>query len=121
MFNLKQVIVLFAILLVGCDYPPDGATTIQKQLEAQITRGQVYLIHASDELSFVIKNSEYNRSTVAEQDELIASVEEAAINMLAKHHDLRVVRIYFVGDGAAGINNPYLCHRVSQACQKVKQ
>jgi len=120
-FNMKQMFIVCAILLTGCDYPPGEATKIQKQLESQISKGQIYLMHSADELSFVIKNSEFNKRTEVEQDDLIASVETQALDLLSKYEEFKIIRIYFVGDGSAGIDRPYLCQTVSNACVKAKK
>ena len=105
--------------VTGCDYPPEEAATVQERLQAQLSKGQVYLMHSSEELSYVIKNSDFNNRSDSDQDKLIKSVEEAALAILSKYEEFKTIRIYFVGDGAGGINRPYLCKTVSSSCVKV--
>ncbi len=118
---MKQIVIICALFLAGCDYPPSEAAKIQQQLQAQISRGQIYVMHSAEELSFVIKNSEFNNRTEAEQDDLIGSVEAEALELLSKYKEFKLIRIYFIGKGSAGIDRPYLCQTVSNACVKVKK
>jgi hypothetical protein len=121
LYNLKRIIILCVVFLVGCDYPPDEATNIQEQLQAQISKGQVYVMHSAEELSYVIKNSEFNRRSEAEQDQLISSVEKAALEVLEKYQKFKYIRIYFTGAGSAGIDKPYLCQTTTSACVRIKK
>ena len=121
MFSLKRVLILCVAFSAGCDYPPEKATIIQEQLQAKISKGQVYVTHSSEELSYMIKNSEFNTRSEADQDSLIKSVETVALEVLSENKNYKIIRIYFVGDGAAGINRPYLCQASSNACLKTSK
>jgi hypothetical protein len=87
-------------------------------LQARISNGQVYVIHSSDEFSYIIKNSEFNRRPEAEREKLVRSVEKATLEVLAKYRNYRYVRIYFLGRGTKGIDTPYVCRTSFNACLK---
>jgi len=120
-FRVKRVFILCAILCTGCDFPPEEAANIREQLQAQISKGQVYIIHSSKELSYVIKNSEFNMLPEAEKEKLVSSVEGETLKVLAKYRNYKYIRIYFLGDGTTGINKPYICQTTFKACIKTKE
>ena len=120
LFRVKRVFLLCAIFCTGCDFPPEEAANIQEQLQAQISKGQVYIIHSSKELSYVIKNSEFNMLPEAEKEKLVSSVERETLVVLAKYPNYKYIRIYFLGDGTTGIDKPYICQTTFKACIKTK-
>ena len=120
-FRVKRIFILCAIFCTGCDFPPEEAASIQEQLQAQISKGQVYIIHSSKELSYVIKNSEFNMLPEAEKEKLVSSVERETLEVLAKYRNYKYVRIYFLGDGTTGIDKPYICQTTFKACIKTKE
>jgi hypothetical protein len=121
LFRVKRIFLVFAIFCAGCDFPPEEAANIREQLQAKISKGQVYIIHSSEELSFVIKNSEFNKLPEAEKEKLVSSVEKETLGVLAKHRNYKYIRIYFLGDGTTGIDKPYICQITFKACIKIKQ
>ena len=121
LFSVKRIIIMCVIFCAGCDFPPEEAANIREQLQAQIAKGQVYIIHSSKELSYVIKNSEFNMLPEAEKEKLVSSVEKETLEILAKHQNYKYIRIYFLGDGPKGIDKPYICQATFKACVKVKQ
>jgi len=118
-FDMKQLVLLCAIFCAGCDFPPAEAETIRQELQAGIARGQVYIIHSSSELSYVIKNSEFNRRPRAERDKLVDSVEHKVLEVLRKNRDYDYIKIYFLGDGTKGIDKPYICRTAAKACSRL--
>ena len=120
LFRVKRIFILCAIFFTGCDFPPEEAANIREQLQAQISKGQVYVIHSSKELSYVIKNSEFNIRSEAEKEKLISSVEKEALEVLSKYRNYKYIRIYFLGDGTTGIDKPYICNTTFKACIKIK-
>jgi hypothetical protein len=90
---------------------------MRERLQAQLSRGQVYTIHADTRLSYMIRNSEFNRAGEAERGKLVSSVEKQALAFLDKYRNYEYIRIYFLGEGTAGINSPYLCRRSDNACR----
>ena len=116
---MKRLLLLCAIFCTGCDFPPGEAEAIRQQLQAEIARGQVYIIHSSSELSYVIKNSEFNRRPEAERDKLVGSVEKEVLEVLAKYRNYVYIKIYFLGDGTKGIDNPYICRTIAKACTRM--
>jgi hypothetical protein len=121
LFRVKRIFILCAIFFTGCDFPPEEAANIREQLQAQISKGQVYVIHSSKELSYVIKNSEFNIRSEAEKEKLISSVEKEALEVLSKYRNYKYIRIYFLGDGTTGIDRPYICNTTYKACLKTKE
>lgn len=115
---MKTFLLTCVVLIAGCAFPPDEATRIQELLQAGITKGQVYLNHSSEEVSFVIRNSEYTKLPDEDRAKLVSSVEKQALELLARHRDFKQVKIYFLGDGAAGIKMPYICKPAFNACRK---
>ncbi len=91
---------------------------MREQLPAQLSRGQVYVIHSDTKLSYVIRNSRFNRASEEERENLAKSVEQETLVFLAKYRNYKYIRIYFLGDGTAGINSPYLCRTTTKACLK---
>ena len=121
LFSVKRIFVLCAIFCTGCDYPPEEAAKVREQLQTQISKGQVYVTHSSKELSFVIKNSEFNKRTAAEKEKLVRSVEKQTLEILSKYRNYKYIRIYFLGDGTTGIDEPYICQTTFKACIKLKE
>ena len=121
LFSVKRIFVLCVLFCTGCDYPPEEATKIREQLQTQISKGQVYVTHSSKELSFVIKNSEFNKRSVEEKDKLVRSVEKETLEFLSKYRNYKYIRIYFLGDGTAGIDEPYICQTTYKACIKLQE
>lgn len=117
----RWILILCAILCSGCDFPPEGAENIREQLQAQLSKGQVYIIHSSEELSYVIKNSEFNMLPETEREKLVGSVEKETLQVLVKNQNYKHIKIYFLGAGTAGINEPYICRTTFKACMKIKQ
>ena len=78
-------------------------------------------MHSAEDLSFVIKNSEFNTRSEADQDSLIRSVEDLTLEVLSKYQAFKYIKIYFVGDGSVGIDSPYICQTTSNACLKIKK
>jgi len=118
--SVKSVLLLGALFCAGCELPPDEVESIREQLQQQLSRGQVYVIHAPPELSYMIRNSQFNKGTEADRDQLISSVETEAIDFLTEYKSYQHLKIYFLGEGTAGINLPYTCQRTSKACVKTK-
>ena len=121
LFGVKRIVILCAIFCAGCDFPPEEAANIREQLQAQTAKGQVYIIHSSKELSYVIKNSEFTTRPDAEKEKLISSVEKEALEVLSKYRNYKYIRIYFLGDGTTGIDQPYICQTTFKACMKTKE
>ena len=117
----RRILILCAIFCAGCDFPPEGAENIREQLQAQLSKGQVYIIHSSEELSYVIKNSEFNMLPETEREKLVGSVEKETLEVLGKNQSYKHIRIYFLGAGTAGIKEPYICRTTFKACMKIKQ
>ncbi|MCP4369535.1 MAG: hypothetical protein GY797_15705 [Deltaproteobacteria bacterium] len=90
-------------------------------MQTQISKGQVYVTHSSKELSFVIKNSEFNKRPAAEKEKLVRSVERETLEILSKYRNYEYIRIYFLGDGTTGIDEPYICTTTFKACIKLKE
>jgi hypothetical protein len=118
LFRVKRIFILCIVFCAGCNFPPEEAEHIREQLQSQVSKGQVYIIHSSDELSYVIKNSEFTRRPEAEKEKLVGSVEKEVLEVLAKHRNYKYVRIYFLGDGTTGIDKPYICDTTFKACIK---
>lgn len=116
--GIKRTLILCVILCAGCDLPPEEVASIQEQLQTQISRGQVYVMHSDNVLSYVIRNSEFNRKSEEEIEKLVGSVEKEALDFLAKYRNYKYIRIYFLGHGTAGINSPYICRTTFNACVK---
>lgn len=91
---------------------------MREQLQAQLSRGQVYVINSDTRLSYVIRNSQFNRASEEERESLVKSVESKTLAFLAKYENYEYIRIYFLGDGTAGIKSPYLCRTTYKACMK---
>ena len=91
---------------------------MRELLQAQISRGQVYVIHSEAKLSYMIKNSEFNRASEEERETLVKSVEPQALAFLDSYRNYEYVRIYFLGVGTSGIDKPYLCRTAFKACRK---
>jgi len=121
LFRVKRIFMLCVIFCAGCDFPPEEAANIREQLQAQISKGQVYIIHSSEELSYVVKNSEFTTRPDAEKEKLISSVEKEALEVLSKYRNYKHIRIYFLGDGTTGIDQPYICQTTFKACMKTKE
>lgn len=121
LFRVKRILLVFAIFCAGCDFPPEEAANIREQLQVQISKGRVYIIHSSEELSFVIKNSEFNMLPEAEKEKLVSSVEKETLEILAKHQNYKYIRIYFLGDGTTGIDKPYICQANFKACIRTRE
>ncbi len=117
----KRVFLLCAVLCAGCDYPPEEVESIREQLQAQLSRGQVYVIHAEGKVSYMIRNSEFNRASEEERTELVKAVEQQALAFLDNYRNYKHIRIYFLGEGTAGINRPYLCQAALKACVQSSQ
>jgi len=120
-FRMKRIFLLCAIFCAGCDFPPEEAANIRELLQAQISKGQVYINHSSTELSYVIKNSEFTTRSAAEKEKLISSVTKEALEVLAKYRNYKYIRIYFLGDGTTGIDKPYICQTTYNACLIIKK
>ncbi len=118
---MKQLFILCVIFCSGCDFPPDEATNIQQQLQAQISKGQVYLNHSSDELSYVIKNSEFTKLPEKGKEKLVSSVEKEMLEILSKYKNFKTIKIYFLGDGTTGIDRPYICNLTFNACTRFNE
>ncbi len=116
--GIKRIILLCAVLSAGCNLPPQEVESIREQLQAQLSRGQVYVIHSETKLSYVIRNSQFNRASEEERENLVKSVEPETLAFLAKYRNYKHIRIYFLGDGTAGIKSPYLCRTTYKACMK---
>jgi hypothetical protein len=121
LFRVKRIFIFCAIFCAGCDFPPEEAASIREQLQAQISKGQVYIIHSSKELSYVIKNSEFTMRPEKEKEKLVSSVEKEMLEVLSKYRNYKYVRIYFLGDGTRGIDKPYICQLTIKACIKIKE
>lgn len=121
LFSVKRIVILCAIFCAGCDFPPQEAANIRQQLQAQISKGQVYIIHSSKELSYVIKNSEFNMLPETEQEKLVSSVEKETLEVLAKYRNYKHIKIYFLGDGTTGIDKPYICQTTFKACIRTRE
>jgi len=121
LFRVILTFIMFAAFLVGCDFPPQEVADIQEQLQSQISRGQVYVTHSDNGLSFMIKNSELTRRPEAEKEKLVSKVEKEALEFLAKYQNYQYIRIYFIGEGTAGIDKPYICQSTFNACLKAKE
>jgi hypothetical protein len=119
--RVKPVLLTCAIFCAGCDYPPEEAANIREQLQAQIARGQVYVTHSANELSFMIKNSELTMRPEAEKEKLVGIVEKEAVEFLSRHRNYKYIRIYFLGEGTSGIDKPYICQTTYNACLQIRQ
>ncbi len=106
--------------MASCVFPPDEAIQIQKQLQSWISKGQVYLNYSADEVSFVIRDSEYSRRSDAEKAKLVSGIEMQVLEFLRNHQDIKQVKIYFLGQGAAAIKMPYICDIEFNACRNDK-
>lgn len=115
---MKRIILICALFIAGCTFPPDEATQIQQQLQARISKGQVYLNYSADEVSFVIRNSEYTKRTESEKEKLVRGVEKQALELLSKHEGFKRVNVYFMGEGTAGIKSPFVCDTTGNGCRK---
>jgi len=113
---IKRVFLLGAILCTGCQFPPEEVDSIREQLQVQLTRGQVYVMHSDNVLSYVIRNSEFNSVSEEERGKLVSSVEKQTLVFLAKYQNYKYIRIYFLGHGTAGIKSPYMCRTTFNAC-----
>jgi len=120
MTTIKRLLLLCTVLIVGCDYPPGEAAGIREQLQAQISKGQVYLNHTAVEVSFVIKNSELNKRPEADRKMLVNSVEKEILAILARYKKYKRIKIYFLGAGTNGIDTPYICNLTDNACKQEK-
>jgi hypothetical protein len=120
LFRVKRILILCAIFFAGCDFPPEEVANIREQLQAQISKGQVYVIHSSKELSYVIKNSEFTKRPEAEKEKLVSSVEKETLKVLSKYRNYKHIKIYFLGDGTTGIDKPYICQTTFRACIKIE-
>jgi hypothetical protein len=118
LFAFKRIFLLCAVLCAGCAYPPEEVERMREQLQEQLSRGQVYVIHSEEKLSYMIRNSEFNRASEEERQMLVKSVEPEALAFLASYQNYKYVRIYFLGTGTAGINSPYLCRTAFKSCRK---
>lgn len=116
--GIKRIILLCAVLCAGCNLPPEEVESMREQLQAQLSRGQVYVINSDTRLSYVIRNSQFNRASEEERESLVKSVESKTLAFLAKYENYEYIRIYFLGDGTAGIKSPYLCRTTYKACMK---
>jgi hypothetical protein len=116
--RIKGMLLLCAVFCAGCELPPDEVESIREQLQAQLSRGQVYVIHSSSELSYMIRNSQFNKTSEADRDKLITSIETAAIDFLVKYQNYKHLKILFLGQGTAGIKTPYICLRATKACKQ---
>ncbi len=114
--GIKRVILLCTVLCAGCNLPPDEVESIREQLQAQLSRGQVYVIHSDTKLSYVVRHSRFNRGSEEERETLVKSVEQETLVFLEKYGNYKYIRIYFLGDGTAGIKSPYLCRAAYKAC-----
>ena len=119
--GIKRVILLCAVLCAGCNLPPEEVESIREQLQAQLSRGQVYVIHSDTKLSYMIRNSQFNRASEEERENLVKSVEPETLAFLEKYGNYKYIRIYFLGDGTAGIKSPYLCRTSYKACKKTTE
>ena len=120
LFKVKPILifVICAAFCAGCDLPPEEVENIREQLQAQISRGQVYVTHSATELSFMIKNSELNRRPEADREKLVNGVEKEALEFLSRYQNYKYIRIYFLGEGTSGIDKPYICQVIDNACLK---
>jgi len=121
LFRMKRIFIMCVVFCVGCDFPPEEVTHIQEQLQAQISKGQVYVTHSSNELSYMIRNSELTMRPEAEKEKLVSSVEKEALEFLSKYRNYKYIRIYFLGEGTTGIDKPYICQTTFNACLKIKE
>jgi len=113
---LKPGLLMCAAFLAACDYPPEEVERMQQQLQAELSRGQVYVIHSQESLSYMIRNSDVTRGPESERERVVRALEKAALEFLAKYRNYEDVRIYFLGDGTTGINRPYVCRAAESAC-----
>jgi hypothetical protein len=113
---LKAGALICAAFLAACDFPPEEVERMQQQLQAEISRGQVYIIHSQETLSYMIRNSDVSRGSEEERQRVVRAVEAAALEFLAKYRNYGEVRIYFLGEGTAGIDRPYICRATDGAC-----
>jgi hypothetical protein len=118
--KFKGILLLCAVFCAGCDLPPDEVESIREQLQAQLSKGQVYVIHSSSELSYMIRNSQFNKTSEADREKLISSVATEAIDFLAKYQNYKHLKIFFLGEGTAGIKHPYICQRAAKSCKKTE-
>jgi len=116
--RIKSLLLLFVLVCTGCDLPPDEVESMREQLQSKLSKGQVYVTHSSSELSYMIRNSQFNKAGEAARDQLIQDLEPQAIDFLKKYPDYKHLRIYFLGQGTAGINAPYLCQKTTGSCRK---
>jgi hypothetical protein len=94
---------------------------MQQQLQARISTGQVYVIHSAEQLSYVIRNSEFTGGPESKQDEIVRAIEKDALHFLNRHRNYGDVKIYFLGNGPKGIDRPYICRTALGACRKPQQ
>ena len=92
--KFKGILLLCAVFCAGCDLPPDEVESIREQLQAQLSKGQVYVIHSSSELSYMIRNSQFNKTSEADREKLISSVATEAIDFLAKYQNYKHLKIF---------------------------
>lgn len=118
--GMKRIFILCVVFCAGCDFPPAEAAKIRQQLQAQISKEQVYVTHSSDELSYMMKNSEFTRRPETEKAKIVGIVEKDALELLAKYRNYKYIRKYFLGEGRAGIDKPYICQTASEACRTEK-
>lgn len=121
LLRIESTLLLCAALCAGCALPPDEVEEIRAQLQARLATGQVYVTHSPTELSYMIRNSEFTRAPRAKKDELVGSVEKDALDFLARYQNYKYIRIYFLGVGTAGIDEPYICEAASSACLRVEE
>ncbi len=74
-YGFKRVILLCAILVSGCDLPPEELEHIRELMQVQSSKGQVYVIHSPEELSYMIENSDFNSRPEVEKEKLVSSVD----------------------------------------------
>jgi hypothetical protein len=103
----------------GCYSPPEEVANLREQLQAQISKGQVYVTHSDKELSYMIRNSKLTMRPDAEKEKLIRSIEREALELLSKYPNYKYIRIYFLGEGTTGIDKPYICQTAFNACLKI--
>jgi hypothetical protein len=121
LFGMKRIVMMCVVFCVGCDLPPGEVENIREQLQAKISKGQVYVTHSANELSYMIKNSELTTRPEAEKEKFVRGVENEMLEFLSKYRNYKYIRIYFLGEGTTGIDKPYICQTTFNACLKIKE
>jgi hypothetical protein len=56
-----------------------------------------------------------------EREKLVGSVEKETLQVLVKNQNYKHIKIYFLGAGTAGINEPYICRTTFKGCMKIRE